>query len=317
MTSSSARRDLDWLTGNRSLQELMERYPSDWKPVGRDLAAAIEDGRAQLLNEFSRAAGSEFELWMKRIRASKMSREVVESALPHLARSRMALLAVDKCYLAAATGKASGKIRFNLLNGIIIQKLLFSRHLTRKMASIRWFRFWWPFITQKRLLMPLVQRRGIYCFYSRSLIERLSPLIGDRFCLEIGAGDGTLARFLQQAGVKIRATDDHSWSHIIQYPESVERLEAGRALEKYRPQGVICSWPPPDNDFERRVFSTQSVDLFIVIGSRYPFASGNWNEYRRQRDFEGIADPDLSSLVLPPDLESSVIIFRRRNHPSH
>ncbi len=303
------------MTGDRSLQELMERYPSDWKPVGRDLAAAIEDGRAQRLNEFSRAACSEFELWMKRIRASKMSRKVVESALPHLARSRMALLAVDKCYLAAATGKASGKIRFNLLNGIIVQKLLFSRHLTRKMASIGWFRFWWPFITQKRLLMPLVQRRGIYCFYSRSLIERLSALIGNRSCLEIGAGDGTLARFLQQAGVKIRATDDHSWSHIILYPESVERLDAGRALEKYQPQSVICSWPPPGNDFERRVFSTQSVDLFIVIGSRYPFASGNWNDYRRQRDFEGITDPDLSSLVLPPDLESSVILFRRRDHP--
>ena len=103
--------------------------------------------------------------------SSRNNAKVVESAMPHLIRSRMAMLAMDQCYQAAALGKASGKVRFNLINGYIIQKLLFSRHLTRKPASLKWFRFWWRFVSQKRLLMPLVQPRGIYCFYSQELMR--------------------------------------------------------------------------------------------------------------------------------------------------
>jgi hypothetical protein len=39
-------------------------------------------------------------------------------------------------------------------------------------------------------------------------------LIGERECLEIAAGDGTLARFLEAEGVRITATDDHSWRRM-------------------------------------------------------------------------------------------------------
>jgi hypothetical protein len=224
----------------------------------------------------------------------------------------MALLAMDQCYHAAATGKASGKVRFNLINGNIIQKLLFSRHLTRKPASLKLFRFWWRFVSQKRLLMPLVQPKGIYCFYSQELIKELCVLIGDRICLEIGAGDGTLSRFLADKGIRIYATDDYSWSHTVEYPEAVERLGAKQALGKYEPQAVICSWPPPGNSFEQKVFSTRSVEIYIVIGSRYKFASGNWDSYAAQDRFEWGIDRKLSSLVIPPELESAVLIFQRK-----
>jgi 2-polyprenyl-3-methyl-5-hydroxy-6-metoxy-1,4-benzoquinol methylase len=50
--------------------------------------------------------------------------------------------------------------------------------------------------------------------YSRRLVEELSALIGERECLEIAAGDGTLARFLEAEGVRITATDDHSWRRM-------------------------------------------------------------------------------------------------------
>ena len=102
--------------------------------------------------------------------------------------------------------------------------------------------------------MPLVQSQGIYCFYSTALIEALAGLIDRRSCLEIAAGDGTLASLLTETGVPVTATDDFSWTHVIQYPDRVEELGAREALEKYQPQVVLCSWPPPGNPFEKRGF---------------------------------------------------------------
>jgi hypothetical protein len=312
MPKTTPKDELKWVSRNANLQELMDRYPEAWRSMGPELVAAFEDGQAQTLRDYSTKAKSIEEMWLYRIRQSRSNAKVIESALPHLIKSRMTLLAMDLCFQAAAFGKASGKIRLNLINGYIIQKLLFSNHLTRKSASLRWFRFWWRFVSQKRLLMPLVQPRGIYCFYSQELIEELCVLIGDRTCLEIAAGDGTLTRFLADKRIRIYATDDYSWSHSAKYPETVEKLGAKQALAKYQPQAVVCSWPPPGNAFEQKVFSTRSVEIYIVIGSRYRFASGNWDSYETQDRFEWSNDPKLSSLVIPPELESAILIFKKR-----
>jgi hypothetical protein len=312
MTKLSPKDELKWVCNKARLLELMERYPEIWQRVGPRLVSALEDGRAQTLKDYSQKEKSLEETWHHRIRQSRANMKVIESAIPHLIASRMALLAMDRCFHAAATGKASGKVRFNLVNGYIIQRLLFTDRLTRKPASRKWFRFWWRFVSQKRLLMPLVQPKGIYCFYSKELIGELCALIGERDCLEIGAGDGTLARFLADRGIRIHATDDYSWRHTVEYPETVERLSARHALDKYQPRAVLCSWPPPGNNFEQKVFSTRSVEMYIVIGSRYRFAGGNWDCYEAQDRFEWSIDRALSPLVLPPELESAVIIFRRK-----
>jgi hypothetical protein len=160
--------------------------------------------------------------------------------------------------------------------------------------------------------MSLVQPRGIYCFYSRELIEALAGMIASRSCLEIGAGDGTLTRFLKDQGVQLTATDNHGWGNAVAYPDWVIRLDAREALASYAPEVVICSWPPAQNDFERQVFNTPSVQLYIVIGSRHHFAFGNWDDYRRQTAFEFEEDRKLGALVLPPELESAVYVFRRK-----
>jgi hypothetical protein len=213
--------------------------------------------------------------------------------------------------VSAATGISHGRVRFNLLNGYVAQKLLFAHDLERKPVSLRWFKLVWPLLWQRRLLMPLVGRKGIYCFYSRELLHELAGLIGDRSCLEIAAGDGTLSRLLAEQGVDIKATDDHSWAHSVTFPDDVERLDAVKALRRYQPQVVLCSWPPAANSFEREVFATASVELYVVIGSRHEYASGDWNAYRRQRAFTLNEDPTLTRLVLPPELDSAVHVFRR------
>jgi hypothetical protein len=308
----SPKNEMKWVCNEARLRELMDRYPESWQRVGPQLVSRLEDGRSDTLKDYSAKAKSKEEMWQYKIRQSRFSDKIIQSALPHLIESRMALLAMDQCYQAAATGKASGKIRFNRINGYIIQKLLFSHHLTRKPAMLKWFRFWWPFVGQKRLLMPLVQPKGIYCFYSKELIEQLRILIGDRSCLEIAAGDGTLTRFLSEKGMRIQATDDHSWSHTVEFPETVERIGAKQALVKYEPKAVICSWPPPGNSFEHRVFSTRSVEIYVVIGSRHRFSAGNWDSYEAQDRFEWCLDPRLSSLIIPPELDSAALVFKRK-----
>ena len=159
--------------------------------------------------------------------------------------------------------------------------------------------------------MPLVRPKGIYCFYSSALVTRLAALVAGRPCLEIAAGDGTLSRFLGERGVEVTATDDHSWEHAIRFPEHVVRQDARAALRAHSPQVVLCSWPPPGNTFERAVFATPSVQLYVVVGSN-EHGSGNWADYRAQQDFEMVHDREMSRLVVPHEQDNIVLVFRRR-----
>jgi hypothetical protein len=77
------------------------------------------------------------------------------------------------------------------------------------------------------------------------------------------------------------------------------------------PEVVLCSWPPAGNPFERWVFATPSVKTYIMIGSRHEFAAGNWTDYRRQTAFAFAERPELSRLVLPPELDGAVHVFQR------
>jgi hypothetical protein len=307
MKQASYAKTLEWLKTNPSLEELCSRHPREWAAVQQDISAIVERGAAK-----------ELKAYLDRISAppSLGSRQKNrEAALSQFIRSRMAHESVKKLCLstlAADAGVTNGKLRFNLFNGFIAQKLLFSRGLERKPVSLFWFRLFWPLVWQKKRLMPLVQPRGIYCFYSRALIEALAGMIASRSCLEIGAGDGTLTQFLKNQGIQLTATDNHGWKNAVAYPEWVIKLDAREALATYNPEVVICSWPPAQNDFERYVFNTPSVQLYIVIGSRHQVAFGNWKDYRQQSAFDLKEDKKLGALVLPPELGAAVYVFRRK-----
>jgi hypothetical protein len=280
--------------------------------VQQDISAIVERGAAEELKVYLERISTPSALARPSSGNRKKTRE---AALSQFIRSRMAHESVKKlclATLAADAGVTKGKLRFNLFNGFIAQKLLFARELERKPVSLFWFRLFWPLVWQKKRLMPLVQPRGIYCFYSRALVEALAGMIGSRSCLEIGAGDGTLTRFLKNQGVQLTATDNHGWENAVKYPEWVVKLDAREALTTYTPEVVICSWPPSQNVFEREVFNTPSVQLYIVIGSRHQFAFGNWKDYKQQSAFELEEDKKLGALVLPPELGAAVYVFRRK-----
>ena len=310
--NDTAKIEKNWklLKGKPSLDELRTEYPEDWTVVERELAVLARRGLGRMQAVLEQSNRQEALLTAAFSRGRK-SYKTQETALAQLVRLRMLQLALRQHCVAVASGVKEGKVRFNLVNGLLAQKLLFRQGLERKPVALFWFRLIWPLLWQKRRLMPLVQPQGIYCFYSQPLIEKLTELIGSRSSLEIAAGDGTLSRFLQERGVTITATDDQSWGHAMSYPEAVLKREAREALSLYNPEVVLCSWPPPGNNFERQIFKSRSVQLYIVIGSRHRHAAGNWGDYEQQSAFSCVEDPALSSLVLPPELDSAVYVFRR------
>lgn len=293
------------------LGTLIERFPDDWQVVGQALVDATSSKRPEAIEAFVRSAQEEALPFRQRLEKSGRNPQVLATALPFLVRSRMAYLAAKQAVQAAALG-GDRRHRFSLWSGLLVQHLFFSRGLVRKPVSMRAFRWFWPLVTQKRLLMPLVNQKGIYAFYSDKLIVALVALVGEGPALEIAAGDGCLSRFLSDAGLAVQATDDHSWSHAIDYPDFVEKLDAEAALARYQPRVVLCSFPPPNNSFEAAVFAAESVETYLVIATRHRFAAGNWTAYQGQTSFAMTSDPRLSRLILPPEIDPVLLVFRRK-----
>lgn len=296
-----------WLEQQPSLDELSEAFPAEWRDAQHDVANIL----ANQHHDDAADAIARLQAPMRRNAPSPGIRNEQQLLVSSLVRRHMATALLRQVVLSTAAGVTEGRIRFNFLNGYVAQKLLFHRGLERKPVSMRWFRLVWPLLGQKQLLMPLVEPKGIYCFYSKPLIRELATLIGDRSCLEIAAGDGTLSRFLAAQGVDITATDDHSWAQSVTYDATVIRKDAVAALRQYQPQVVICSWPPARNTFEREVFRTPSVELYVVIGSRHRVSAGNWDDYARQTKFSFHEHTKLIGLLLPPELDGAVYTFER------
>lgn len=300
-----------------SLDELMQAHPALWREVGQGLVAASRKRSPEALAAFVERALAAAAPWRERVKRSHGNPEVLEQALPKVIAARMAKLAVERTLQAAATGlssdgTASASVRMGRWSGSIVNALLFEGGgLARKPASLGWFRALWPLVGDRRLLMPLVQPRGIWCFYSRALVRALAGLAAGRPVLEVAAGDGTLARFLAAEGVSVAATDDHSWKGA-EIPASVERLDAASALARHGAPVVVCSFPPPGNRFERRIFEAPHVETYVVLGSRQRHAAGDWKAYEEQQAFTWAIDERLSRMLLPPEIDPAVLVFKRR-----
>lgn len=296
------------LRSKPSLEWLSHKYPQEWDQARRRLSRLLAEGGRDALKNYLTTATD-------RQRSPQDRREPDHVQAAAAVRRHMTLELVRQACVAHGAGVSQGPVRFGRVNGFVLQRLLFERGLRRKPVSLVLFRAVWPLLTQRRLLLPLVMQQGIYCFYSRRLISAIARLVDDRPCLEIAAGDGTLSRFLRDEGVPITATDDYSWDHAIKFGCDIERLDAQRALRTHAPEVVICSWPPPGNTFEKHVFDTPSVQLYILLTSRHAYAAGNPAAYTAQTGFDVDHDPALSRLILPDNVDGAVYLFRRRPGP--
>jgi len=289
-----------WLLTEPSLREMKAHFPDEWDQGRIQMLRASERGEI-------RALIAELGISRSPLRDHQASEQ---QRISDLVRTQLILRTLRSVGLSAETGVAEGTIRLPKVSGWLMQRLFFSAGLVRKPVSMWKYRMIWPLLRGRERLMPLVRAEGIYCFYSNEFIAEVKKLAAGRPVLEIAAGDGTLTRFLREAGVECIATDDHSWSREITYGSSVEKLDARQAIKKCKPEVVICSWPPPGNSFEREVFATHSVKTYLVVASPSRAEAGDWNAYERQKGFRVRVASELACRVMP-DGANQVLVFDR------
>lgn len=128
--------------------------------------------------------------------------------------------------------------------------------------------------------------KGFYCFPTIELADWLKQEIDLTTTIEIGAGNGALARYL-----KIPATDSKYMENpeiklfytmtgqpVTIYPEDIIKLDAIAAVSTYKPKAVIGCWVTHkyrEEEHERggNMFGVDedtilsNVDKYIVIGN--------------------------------------------------
>jgi hypothetical protein len=171
--------------------------------------------------------------------------------------------------------------------------------------------------------------------FVRALAEACRKL--GRRVLEVGAGDGFLARALTTAApdLEVRATDSGGWSKSsarmtpaeqrqwrrvplagIPLGQNVERLDALDAVRRYRPDVVVCSWLPPGPLLSQVIRSPCRCVIDIGAG-RGVTAQGAW-DWRFAHDFleplEQLARCRLDERPAKT-LHSRVTLYFGRLHP--
>lgn len=96
----------------------------------------------------------------------------------------------------------------------------------------------------------LCVKHGIYGLVTEELVAWIREHIGQRTAIEIGSGDGVLARALgipatdnkMQERPALRAHYEMHGQAIVNYGPNVETIEGEEAVRKYAPQVIVASW---------------------------------------------------------------------------
>ena len=116
-----------------------------------------------------------------------------------------------------------------------------------------------------------------FTLISNDWIKPLSQWIGNRKCLEVMTGTGSLSFALQQQGIDIIATDNFSWEGSSNWNDNenywteIEHIDAIGAVKKYGKDIdiIIMSWPYMDDTAHRILQSMREVNpncIMIFIG---------------------------------------------------
>jgi hypothetical protein len=164
-------------------------------------------------------------------------------------------------------------------------------------------------------LNVLCEECNIYQLWSKEYIAGLAEYLvnrqsspGKTLVLDVGAGDGLLARLLKEhfqpkrTAPDILAVDDGSWG-ISPKTNDVEKLKFTDAIEKYAADYeqiiVLCSWMPMGDDWTAS-FRKAGVKEYILIGESDDGNCGcNWETWGNPEFCEDDAIDDTVRAVRP------------------
>lgn len=162
----------------------------------------------------------------------------------------------------------------------------------------------YPGFSPNTILYDLLSQHGlvVYQFWTKELVDGLAAYIGEKRTLEVGAGDGMLAVTLKERGVNIVAVDNGMYQLII--PKivteviQIQKMSYRKALEKYAPEVVLCSWMPYGEDWTGDFRSCESVEEYILIGDKITGDAGGSCGRESIWDFHpGFETVELSELT--------------------
>lgn len=116
--------------------------------------------------------------------------------------------------------------------------------------------------------VALCRARGIYHFPTVECVAALASLLRRLPApyLEVGAGQGDLARAVREAGVPVTATDDGTW-WPERLPGDVAKCDVSTALKRYHPGTALCVWPPRRSNWPAIFRAAPSVRAYLLIGA--------------------------------------------------
>ncbi len=165
--------------------------------------------------------------------------------------------------------------------------------------------------------VAVCRTRGIYHLPTVAFVAALAHIL-KRLpgpWLEVGAGQGNLARALRAIGVPITATDDGAW-WPAPLPADVERYGVESALTRYQPGTVLCVWPPRGTDWPALFRAAPSVRAYLLIGNGPRGMTGapaSWSDAPgwRLRHLPALATHGRCRLDADGALHTHAIVVRR------
>lgn len=132
------------------------------------------------------------------------------------------------------------------------------------------------FTIDKFTLRDAVIERMGFVLLSVTWLKPLSEWIGNRRCLEVMSGTGSLSYGLKQYGINITATDNFSWNQFSSrtfedYWTNIENIDAIEAVKKYGKDTdiIVMSWAYMDDTAFRVLKTMREVNpscVMICIG---------------------------------------------------